>query len=85
MNLPDTMDKNTPILVMGDFNKLAAAACIEFLSDKYGLTQLVTKPTTDNDSKLDLVFTNISLASIKTGLIEMRWTDHKFVWSSINL
>ena len=70
---------------MGDFNINVSdemSAFTQFMSENIACTQLVKIATTDHNSTIDLIFTN--LKSSESGVIETPWSDHKAIWAALN-
>ena len=69
-----------PLIVMGDFNvdsSNTSKLLIKKLCSMFGCTMPINEPTTDNQSTLDLVFSNIDGT---VGTNETYWSDHKSVY-----
>ena len=69
-----------PVVVMGDFNvdlSKTSRNIIKKICSLFGCTMLINEPTTDNQSTLDLVFSNIDGT---VGTNEAYWSDHKSVY-----
>ena len=69
-----------PVVVMGDFNvdlSKTSRNIIKKICSMFGCTMLINEPTTDNQSTLDLVFSNIDGT---VGTSEAYWSDHKSVY-----
>ena len=47
-----------------------------------GYQQLISTYTTDNNTIIDLILTNIS-DKINSGIIETYFSDHKAIWTSL--
>ena len=82
----DKLDKNFPRLIVGDFNIDASddknKSLIKRLEEMSGCKQIVTEPTTNNHTTIDLAFTNIPQMSYSC--IESIWSDHKILFSYVN-
>ncbi|XP_070191701.1 uncharacterized protein [Littorina saxatilis] len=78
-----------PYVVMGgDFNSDASdrlSKPLKQLCQEFSLRQLITEPTTDYGSVLDLIFTNLPESAILGGVLESWYSDHKPCWVSISL
>ncbi|XP_070184330.1 uncharacterized protein [Littorina saxatilis] len=78
-----------PYVVMGgDFNSDASdrlSKPLEQLCQEFSLRQLITEPTTDYGSVLDLIFTNLPESAILGGVLESWYSDHKPCWVSISV
>ena len=46
--------------------------------------QLISTYTTDNNTVIDHIYTNISNIDIQAGVLETYFTDHKAVWASFH-
>jgi hypothetical protein len=69
-----------PVVFMGDFNvdlSKTSRNIIKKICSMFGCTMLINEPTTDNQSTLDLVFSNIDGT---VGTNEAYWSDHKSVY-----
>ncbi|KAK3105661.1 hypothetical protein FSP39_002926 [Pinctada imbricata] len=78
------VDLSQPLLAFGDFNFDVGSGNSEFLhfmNETLHSTQYVNKSTTNMNSVLDLVFSNIP--GIVSETIECAWSDHKIVTAFI--
>ena len=78
--------EHTHFLIGGDFNNDASENLAEPLQqfcEIFGLRQLIQSVTTDTNSKLDLVFTNIPNSCISSFVLESWYSDHKPCWVSL--
>jgi exonuclease III len=77
-----------PTIIMGDFNK-QLKECVSFVQyahQKYSLRQLVQEYTTDYDTILDHIYTNIDPESISSvGTVESYYSDHKPIYINLHL
>ncbi|KAK3099294.1 hypothetical protein FSP39_002160 [Pinctada imbricata] len=71
-------------VIMGDFNcdDRKYKHLVDFFRG-HGFTQVISEPTTINNTCIDLIFTNISLHRISAGTLETYYSYHKAVWISI--
>ena len=53
------------------------------MKTKYSCDQHVTQPTTDEQTTIDLIFSNSSYQ--RTGAIDCYWSDHKLLYMVIDL
>ena len=77
-------DSNLPFIILGDFNENVLDdhhPITDFMTDTFQCKQLVTEPTTDYGSALDLIFTNMT--DITVSYLECPWSDHKAVCASV--
>ena len=63
-------------------NTASAEYLLNFM-DNHMITQLVTEPTRDDKSILDLVLTNNQQAIHSITVEKVQWTDHDFVWTNL--
>ena len=94
-DLLDEMEKTekelqteNPLIFMGDFN-------INWSSDNHDKTrilhymqrhscrQLINTPTTDDNTTIDLIFTNLPESQINSGTLEVYYSPHKPIWIAI--
>ena len=71
------------LCVLGDFNidvSVSVRKIVHSFCEKLGCKLLISQPTTDNQSSLDLVFSNIEGIA---GTEETYWSDHKIVHFNI--
>ena len=77
------------IMIMGDFNLDIQAGndnFLKFMEDKFRCKQVVSKITTNYGSLLDLMFVKVnSDVSIETDIVEAYWSDHKIVYTAVDL
>ena len=73
------LDASKPLVIIGDFNldiNGKHRTLTQKLCETFSCKMLINEPTTDNNTVLDLVFTNIDGVA---GTIETYWSDHKIV------
>ena len=68
---------------MGDFNvdfsrNSTNQKRLQSLTSQMGFRQLITKPTTDFGTTIDLLFSN-TINELQTGVIETFYSDHKII------
>ena len=83
--LTKLIDEQYPVLLMGDFNKLALSPFYSRMVTEHGRSQLINQSTTVNDSRLDLIFTDIPSDRVTSGVIDICWSDHRLVWCNFTL
>ena len=79
-------EKHTHFLIGGDFNSDASEKLAEPLHqfcENFGLRQIINHVTTDNKTKIDLIFTNIPNSAISSFVLESWYSDHKPCWVSV--
>ncbi|XP_060597221.1 uncharacterized protein LOC132751117 [Ruditapes philippinarum] len=70
------------VIVMGDFNCEGQRKLqLETHMKTYGLQQKILMPTTNNNTTLDLVFTNIQVTNV--GILETYFSYHKTVFLTV--
>ena len=72
-----------PSVILGDFN-------IDHVkTNPYGILQnyrqCITNPTTDYNSLLDHIYTNMDQEQIRCGVFESYFSDHKPIWAELKL
>ena len=73
------VDQSKPLVIIGDFNidiQQKKTRIEQFMFEKFGCKQLMDRPTTDNGSIIDLIFSNYPG---KIGTEETYWSDHKLL------
>ena len=78
------IDTLKPFIVMGDFNinsDNGNSPFVQFVSQELRCSQLIKMPTTNNESTIDLIFTNQK--NVKNGVTETPWSDHKAIWAAV--
>lgn len=73
---------------MGDFNvdwseQNAEKQQLQKYLNSISFRQLITTPTTDDNTCVDLIFTNLHSNSIQSGTLEVFFSPHKPVWIAI--
>ena len=85
MNLLPLVDLTQSLVIMGDFNVNVCddnnKAFVDFMKQQFKCHQRITKPTTDKQSILDLIFTNID--NVEVGVTECPWSDHNGIYMCI--
>ncbi|CAG2214630.1 unnamed protein product [Mytilus edulis] len=76
------------VILMGDFNvdwseQNAEKQQLQKYLNSISFTQLITTPTTDDNTCIDLIFTNLHCNSIQSGTLEVFFSPHKPVWIAI--
>ena len=74
------IEKMKPLVIIGDFNSnvtQTTSRIEEYMYRTLNCSQLNHKPTTDNGSTIDLVFSN---CDGETGIEEAYWSDHKLLF-----
>ena len=69
-----------PLLIIGDFNinvSNGPISIIQNICEKFKCKLISDKPTTDNLTTIDLIFSNIEASA---GTVECYWSDHKIVY-----
>merc|ERR1711976_1048184 len=83
--IQDKLNTGMPFILMGDtnlnVNDPSKASRIDHIEDKLHCRQMVREPTTDFDTILDHVYTNLNNMSV--GTIDCYWSDHKFICVTI--
>ena len=83
------MKSPVPYILLGDFNinlleetseKRAIARC---LIEQRGYKQLIKQYTTDNQTLIDHIFTNVPHLVVSTGVLESYYSDHKPIYISL--
>ncbi|XP_069109878.1 uncharacterized protein [Argopecten irradians] len=77
------LDFDKPYVVLGDFNiNISENNDFEnWMNETFHCRQIIHSATTDNNSTLDLIFTNVS--NLESSYIECCWTDHKLVYCAL--
>ena len=86
-HLDTVYNLKNPHIVMGDFNLdfYQAQVLPSFLYSKYSLSQLISIATTNYDSILDHVYTNLDKKLIyMSGVLESYFSDHKPVFIGLS-
>ena len=47
-----------------------------------GYAQLISKSTTDNNTTIDHIYTNVADTLYSAGVLEVFFSDHKAIWIS---
>ncbi|MCG8076810.1 MAG: AAA family ATPase [Candidatus Thiodiazotropha taylori] len=79
-HLMPLIDLNVKLVILGDFNldvNKTTMTFVDFMQTQFGCQQLISKPTTDAGSLLDLLFANCQCSC---DVVEAYWTDHKLVY-----
>ena len=79
-----SVDQLLPLIIMGDFNIDVSdgnSQFVQFMLKELQCNQLVKETTTNQNTTIDLIFTNIK--QTKNGVIHMPWSDHKAIWVSV--
>ncbi|XP_070203473.1 uncharacterized protein [Littorina saxatilis] len=85
--IQESLETHKFILIGGDFNADAYKQLpkpLDRLCKRFGLRQLISCVTTDHGSMLDLVFTNMPLSCVSSGVLECWYSDHKMCWAAID-
>ena len=73
------------MVILGDFNidmsNVENNAKLTHISQLFNCQQLVTEPTNNHGSIIDLMFSNYHNASVST--LESTWSDHKILFASV--
>ena len=73
------------VVLLGDFNvDLLKRQSSPLLGVLPGYRQCITTPTTDYQSLLDHIYTNVPQDHIQSGVFESYFTDHKPIWALLN-
>ena len=87
--LPILDVRHSNILIMGDFNLDVQSEndnFLRFMEDNFRCKQVVSKVTTNYGSLLDLIFVKVnSDVDIETDVVEAYWSDHKIVYTAVDL
>lgn len=87
--LPTLDIRHSNILIMGDFNldiQTGNDNFLRFMEDKFRCKQVVSKVATNYGSVLDLMFVKVnSDVDIETDVVEAYWSDHKIVYTAVDL
>ena len=80
-------DASQQNIIIGDFNvdwmiQTQRQSLYDVLVRDNGYQQLISTYTTDNNTIIDLIFTNIS-DKINSGVLETYFSDHKAIWTSL--
>ena len=80
--------RGAPSIFIGDFNinwseENPGKNKIYSLFQSLSYTQLIDGPTTDDNTTIDLIFTNLPESSIESGTLEVYYSPHKPVWISV--
>ena len=86
--LSDVDISTEPVIILGDFNHepnecendIPRKLKRQFL-EKYGFSVLIKQPTNNFRRTIDNIFTNI--ASVKSGILQTYFSDHKAVWIAL--
>ena len=81
------LTSHSHVVIGGDFNNNAADGLpepLQKLCEDFGMRQVISGPTTDYGSTLDLIFTNLPESSIAAGVLESWYSDHKPCWSFVS-
>ena len=85
MNVLPLVDLTQSLVIMGDFNVNICddnnKAFVDFINQQFRCHQKITKTTTDKQSMLDLIFTNID--NVEVGVTECPWSDHNAIYLTI--
>ncbi|XP_076436944.1 uncharacterized protein LOC143276321 isoform X1 [Babylonia areolata] len=76
------LTSHTHVIIGGDFNSDASCGLprpLQEFCEQFSLRQLIKDPTTDYDSTLDLVLTNVPEPT-PAGVLELWYSDHKPCW-----
>ena len=79
-------DLSKPHIIMGDFNLdfWQVKMLPSFLCSKYSLKQIIDAPTTNYETVLDHVYTNIEKHAIySSGVLESYFSDHKPIYIAL--
>ena len=82
-NLLDNKPTKSHSVIIGDFNvdwskPSSEKRQLENLPNKYGLQQIIQGPTTDDDTSIDLIFTDIQSAI--SGTLDVYYSPHKAIY-----
>ena len=81
------IDVSIPLVLIGDTNidfyNISNKSKIMFIEETFNCKQLISHPTTDSQTLLDHVYSNIPHTA--TGTIDCYWSDHKFVYVALPL
>ena len=74
-------------IVMGDFNvnwrgDSSAKRHVDNFFSEHGFHQLISGPTTDDDTTIDLLFANCNV-NLMAGTLEAYYSPHKAIWAGI--
>ena len=76
------IDLTKPLLVIGDFNfdiwNGKNETHLQTVSNIFSCQQLVNEVTTDYNSLIDMVFSNVP--TVQASTIESSWSDHKILF-----
>ena len=80
------LNSTLPFVLMGDTNldihSPQNTSKIKFLENTLHCKQLMMLPTTDNNSVLDHIYSN--MGNIPAGILDSYWSDHKFIYTFFN-
>ena len=87
-SLPCTSTEN--LIVLGDFNinwlqETSSKRRLHNLMLSLGLTEQIKQYTTDNQTQIDLIFSNLEPQIFHCGVLETYWSYHKAVWIAIDI
>ena len=76
-------------IIVGDFNinwlvEIERRPLYNLLVKDKGSKQLISTCSTDHNTAIDHIYTNISHLDIQAGVLETYFTDHKAVWASFH-
>lgn len=74
--------RNSPSVIIGDFNIQSDVPSFNNFFDSYGFKQVIHEVTTNFGTTIDLCFTNIK--SFNAGVHEMYFSYHKGIWIQIS-
>lgn len=83
-NLVPLVDVSNALVILGDFNfdiNDGHTNFLKFMHTTFVCSQLIEKVTTDYQTKLDLIFTNVT--DSYSDVIEAYWSDHKMIYCVI--
>jgi DNA replication protein DnaC len=77
-----------PVVIMGDFNadiltKVSKATRIISKMKNAGYDQIICQPTTNSQTAIDHIYTNISMNIAQHGVFESYFSYHKLLWFAI--
>ncbi|XP_055957373.1 uncharacterized protein LOC130013022 [Patella vulgata] len=85
IDVSKTSNETDFTIVLGDFNmkfeKCKTSSVNEVLK---GMSQLIDEPTTDSDTVIDLIYSDLPKDHIRSGIQENYFSDHKVIYLMIS-
>ena len=87
-----TLEENpsSQVIFMGDFNinwldQVERRSLYNVMINENGLEQLISSCTTDKETLIDHLYTNLIEEDVQAGTLETYFSDHKAIWASIKV